>query len=95
MDTSSDKKKETCNVVDEKGDYIFRFSVDVSRDGPSSDEPLVDFVRCQLADLLKVVILTENGKRVKIDGFRFLNNLKKEHKIWESRADEKVQGHKK
>ena len=93
MDTSSDKKKKSCNVVDERGDYIFRFSVDVPGGEPLVDEPLVDFVRCQLADLLKIVILTENGKKVRINGFRFLNDLEKEHKIWKSKADENLHGH--
>lgn len=84
---SVQEKKEATNptVVDEKGDYMFRFSIDVLQDENSPDEPLVDFVRCQLADLLKVIVLTHNGKRVKVNGFRFLNDMEREHKIWISR----------
>lgn len=77
------KKKEATPIsVDEKGDYIFRFSIDVLHD-EYSPEPLVDFVRRQLADLLKVVVLTHNGRKVRVNGFRLLNDLEREHKIWE------------
>ena len=80
----SDEKKETNNRLDEKGDYIFRFGIDSQRE-ENPDEPLVDFVRCQLADLLKVIVLTYNGKRVKVTGFQFLNDAEREHEIWVSK----------
>ncbi len=80
----SREKKEAANqLVDEKGDYIFRFKIDSSQ-GEENPEPLVDFVRCQLADLLKIVVLTHNGKRVRVTGFRFVNDTETEHKIWMS-----------
>lgn len=82
MVNPSQEKKEVVNPrsVDEKGDYIFRFRLDLPQE--RADEPLVDFVRCQLADLLQIVVLTHNGKRVRVNGFRFLNNSEREHKIW-------------
>lgn len=80
---SREKKEVTNQLVDEKGDYIFRFKIDSSQDGNKS-EPLVDFVRCQLADLLQIIVLTHNGKRVRVTGFRFVNDTETEHKIWMS-----------
>lgn len=80
MVNNAREKKENPPLVDEKGDYIFRFSIDSHDD--KSDEPLVDFVRCQLADLLKIIVLTYNGKRVKVNGFQFLNDTEREHEIW-------------
>ncbi|MGD2248812.1 MAG: hypothetical protein PVF58_10445 [Candidatus Methanofastidiosia archaeon] len=76
------KEKEVVNSrsVDEKGDYIFRFTIDSPQE--TADEPLVDFVRCQLADLLQIVVLTYNGKRVRVNGFLLLDNSEREHKIW-------------
>jgi len=81
----SDEKEEANNQLDEKGDYIFRFRIDSQREGNNPDEPLVDLVRCQLADLLKVAVLTYNGKRVKVTGFQFLNDTEREHEIWVSK----------
>ncbi len=81
MVNPSDKKKEA-NQLDEKGDYIFRFRIDSQREENESDEPLVGLVRCQLADLLKIIALTHNGKRVKVNGFQFLNDTEREHEIW-------------
>jgi len=88
MVNRSHEKKEAANpeLVDEKGDYIFRFGIDVPQDEDKSDEPLVDFVRCQLADLLKIIVLTHNGKRVRVNGFRFLNDKEREHKIWTNKG---------
>ena len=83
MVTRSHEEKEATNptLVDEKGDYVFRFGIDTPQDENRSDEPLVDFVRCQLADLFKVIVLTHNGKRVKVNGFRFLNDTEREYNI--------------
>ena len=73
------KEKVVPRSVDENGDYIFRFKISPQE---NTDEPLVDFVRRQLADLLQIVVLTHNGKRVSVNGFLFLDNSEREHKIW-------------
>lgn len=75
-----EKKEE--NVTDERGDYIFRFGISPPQSGNEREEPLVDFVRCQLQDLLQVVALTCDGKRVKVNGFQLLNDTEREHRIW-------------
>jgi len=75
-----DEEKEA-NQPDEQEEYVFRFGIHFPQE-ENNPEPLVDFVRCQLADLLKVIVLTHNGERVKVNGFLFLNDTEKEHKIW-------------
>lgn len=67
----SDKKKNS--QLDERGDYIFHFEIS-SHNENISDEPLTEFVGCQLADLSQIIVLTHNGKRVKVNGFQFLND---------------------
>ncbi|MBU7047247.1 MAG: hypothetical protein HXS54_12510 [Theionarchaea archaeon] len=76
----SDKKKNS--QVDERGDYIFHFEISPSHNEDMPDEPLTEFVRCQLRDLLQIIVLTHNGERVKVNGFQFLNDTEREHKIW-------------
>ncbi len=76
------EKKEGNNLIDEKGDYIFRFGISPPESGNESEEPLIDFVRCQLQDLLQIIVLTHDGKRVRVNGFRLLNDTEREHKIW-------------
>jgi len=61
--------------VDENGDFIFRFKLDEIQDEKVYDDPLTEMVRSQLAALLDVVVLTENDKPVKVDGFKFINDL--------------------
>ncbi len=37
------------------------------------DDPLLELVRGQLADLLDVIVLTSEGKPVMVDGFRLVS----------------------
>ena len=54
-------------------EYVFRFRLDPSAaDDKGSDDPLLELVRGQIADLLRVVVLTYHGRRVMVDGFQFL-----------------------
>lgn len=69
-------------VVDENGDYIWRFKLELAKDNDSSEKGLTEFFRSQLNELLKVIILTEDGNRIRPNGFKFINDLQKEHKIW-------------
>jgi len=79
------KKKETYPIVDESRDYIWRFKLDPEKVQISRDDAFVDLFRSQLQDLLKIVVLTKNGKRVRVDAFRFINDMEKEYKIFEDR----------
>lgn len=56
---------------DEREDYVFRFPLPGPAAGEQKyDDPLLELVRGQLADVLEVALLTYHGKRVLVDGFR-------------------------
>lgn len=65
------------------GDYIFRFRLE---DAPPSlyDNRLAQLIRDQLAALLDVVILTRGGETVRVDGFKFINEMDsdREYPLW-------------
>jgi hypothetical protein len=69
-------------VTDERGDYIFRFSLDPERHQPVLDGALAELMRSQLDELLKLVVLTYQGQRVRVDGFRFLSDAETTYRIW-------------
>ena len=53
-------------------DYVFRFRVD-----PSGEEP----------DLLDAVVLTDHGRRVRVDGFRLLQEPETQYEIFPQSAE--------
>jgi hypothetical protein len=63
-------------------EYVFRFRVETPTDEAAYDDPLVELIRGQLADLLDAVVLTHRGRRVAIDGFRLLQEPEKEYRIF-------------
>ena len=65
-------------------DYVWRFKLDPEKEKIEDDDAFVDLFRNQLQDILKIVVLTKNGARVRVDGFRFVNNMEKEHKIFKT-----------
>jgi hypothetical protein len=67
----------------DKGEYVFRFRVETPTDGEAVyDDPLVELIRGQLADLLDAVTLTYRGRRVPVDGFRLLQEPGTEYGIF-------------
>lgn len=63
-------------------DYVFRFPLPGPDAGEAKyDDPLLELVRGQLADLLDVAVLTYHGKRVIVDGFRLLQDPDTQHEI--------------
>jgi hypothetical protein len=67
----------------DSGEYVFRFRVETpTTDEAAYDDPLVELVRGQLADLLDAVVLTHRGRRVAIDGFCLLQEPEKEYRIF-------------
>lgn len=65
------------------GEYVFRFRIETpAADEAAYDDPLVELIRGQLADLLDAVVLTHRGRRVTIDGFRLLQEPEKEYRIF-------------
>ncbi len=68
-------------------DHVFRFRIDPSGEEPVYDDPLVELIRGQLADLLDAVILTDHGRRVGIDGFRLLQEPETQYEIFPQSAE--------
>lgn len=68
------KKKNNPNV-DEKGDFILRWKLDLPKKKKRSKDPFRDFARDLLKELLDIVMLTYKGEDVKVDGFHFLNSM--------------------
>jgi hypothetical protein len=69
-------------------DYVFRFPLGeevVHEQG--YDDPLLELIRGQLADLLDVVVLTEQGRRVRVDGFRLLQDPETQYGIFPRREE--------
>jgi hypothetical protein len=56
-------------VVDQNGDAIFRFRLDIP--AQSADFTLDEFYRRQINDLLKIVRLYSGTTQVLVDGFAF------------------------
>lgn len=61
--------------VDQKGNFIFRWELNIPKKKKCSKDPFRDFVKDLLKEILDIVMLTYKGKDVKVDGFRFLNSL--------------------
>lgn len=74
-DFESNKKKEE--------DYIFRYKLEPAKEAkPFYQEPLLEMVRTQLESLLNIIIPTEKGREVKIDGFKLLRDKGSIYKIF-------------
>ncbi len=65
-----------------EGDYVFRYPLDGEGGEPLYHDPLLEMVRVLLESLLDVVVLTQQGEEVKVDGFRLLSRPQEEHRIF-------------
>ena len=64
-------------------DYVFRFRLEpADPDEAGYDDPLLELIRGQLADLLDAAVLTYHGKRVRVDGFRLLQDPDTQYEIF-------------
>jgi len=79
-------EKERFPVVDNNGDYIWRFPLKAKHGCPSnkSNDAFVELFRSQLDEMLKFVILTQAGKKVRIDGFYLINQPDCKYPIWQT-----------
>jgi hypothetical protein len=67
-------KEDKLPVVDENGDYIWRFSLSTGNvRSLIKGNAFVELFRSQLDEMLKVVVLTQGGKKVRVDGFYLIN----------------------
>ena len=78
------------SASDRPAEYVFRFRLDPSGEAPVYDDALVELIRGQLADLLDAVVLTDHGRRVRVDGFRLLQEPETQYEIFPQTAE----GHK-
>jgi hypothetical protein len=73
----------------DEADFVFRFSLEPLAAGEVGyDDPLLELIRGQLADLLDAVILTNHGERVRVDGFRLLQDPDTQWAIWPDRTNQ-------
>ena len=77
-------------TADGEKEFVFRFPLSESgADSPVYDDPLLELIRGQLADLLDAVTLTYHGRPVRVDGFRLIQEPDKQYEILpESKARE-------
>lgn len=68
-------------------EYVFRFRIDPSEETPVYEDPLAELIRGQLADLLDAVVLTDHGQRVRVDGFRLLQDPETQYEIFPKKPD--------
>jgi hypothetical protein len=54
--------------------FPFRFELDVAPTCAPADRVLENFVRQQIEGLLDIVVLTSNGKPVRVDGFVWMKD---------------------
>lgn len=72
-------------------EYVFRFQVETPADAESAyDDPLVELIRGQLADLLDAVSLTHRGQRVAVDGFRLVQEPETQYEIFPHGSEEEA-----
>ncbi len=77
----------------EEEDYIFRFGLEPAEpDRSGYEDPLLELIRGQLADLLDAVTLTFHGQRVRVDGFRLLQDPDTQYEVFPSAADAGAEG---
>lgn len=64
-------------------DFVFRFELNPAEQAQRVyDDPMVEFVRSQLEDLLRTAVVTYKGKRVMVDGFRLLREPDEQYEIF-------------
>ncbi len=64
-------------------DFVFRFGLEeLNPSEVGYDDPLLELIRGQLADLLDAAILTYHGQRVMIDGFRLIQEPDTQYEIF-------------
>jgi hypothetical protein len=66
----------------DQDDYVLRFRLEpLTPEEIGYDDPLLELIRGQLADVLEVAVLTYQGTRVMVDGFRLHQDLATQYEI--------------
>jgi len=70
-------------------DFVFQFRLEPqTQEETGYDDPLLELIRGQIADLLDTVILTDHGRRVRVDGFRLIQNPEVQYDVMPARESE-------
>lgn len=67
-------------------DYVFRYRLDGKKESVYQD-PLLEMIRAQLENVLKIIIPVEGQREVKIDGFKLLRERKTVYKLFPQEQD--------
>ena len=73
-------------ALGEQGERVWRFALPSQTASAGHEDPLVEMVRSFLDDFLNIGYLTNEGRRVNVDGFRFVDNPEEEYEIFLSNA---------
>ena len=69
-------------------DYVFRYRLRLEPDRNALyQDPLMEMIRAQLANILNLVIPVAGGKELKLDGFKLLRDRDTIHKIFSREPD--------
>lgn len=74
-------KNNQVEVIDEKGDFIFRFQLNNQEVSKKDGDRFTNIIQTNIHNLLDIIIFTKDGKEVSVDGFKLMNESKV-HKLW-------------
>ena len=67
-------------------DFVWRFRIDESQEEPVHDDALLELIRVQWEELLKMCVPYSNGEKVNIDSFAVMRDLNTRHIIYRDEA---------
>ncbi len=69
-------------------DYKFRYRIESKKRGSTkkAKEPVKEYFRNEIINILDIAILTSQGRELKVDGFKFINDPKKVFPIYKKRT---------
>lgn len=78
-------------IVDENGDFIWRFRLEHGLTKPTiTNDAFAELFRSQLDEMLKLSVFTYHGKRVRVDGFCFINDPDCQYPLWPTPEDQEM-----
>lgn len=88
---SQEAKERDVEVPEEERDFVWRFRLDEKPLIPLNADPLIELLRVQWEELLKLCIPVSGTTHVKIDGFVLMRDLEIVHPIFsdDARWDER------
>jgi hypothetical protein len=67
---------------DSKQDFVWRFRIDEKAQEPLNADPLLELIRVQWEEMLKLTVPMCAGQPVKVDGFALMRDLATVHPIF-------------